>query len=112
MPETWLIEDEDSKKSVISLPRRRSSPVTDVLQWCQCFAALVGVLSRVYPQMVPEFMVYQSTIIKCARDFQGLAWAQYDRAYRRQVAQTKDLHWSKLNPTLYSYALLGRPSGM
>ena len=107
-PETWLLEDEDSKKSVISLPRRRSPPVTDILQWCQCFAALVGVLSQAYPQMVPEFMAYQTTIIKCARDFQGPAWAQYDRAYRRQVAQTKDLRWSKLNPTLYSLCFAGK----
>ena len=41
--------------------------------------------------MVPEFMLCQAMIIKYTRDFHGLAWAQYDRAYRRQVAQTKDL---------------------
>jgi hypothetical protein len=41
--------------------------------------------------MVPELMSYQATIIKCAKDFHGLAWVQYDRAYRRQVAQTKEV---------------------
>jgi hypothetical protein len=82
MPETWLLEEEESKKTTLSLPHRRSAPVTDILQWLQCFAALVGVLSQPYPQMVPELMSYQATIIKCAKDFHGLAWAQYDRAYR------------------------------
>ena len=72
------------------------------------FAALVEVLSRAYPTMVPEFMSYQAIIIKCARDFHGLAWAQYDRAYRRQVAHTKDLRWSRLNPTLYSLCFAGK----
>ena len=79
----------------------RAAPVTDILQWLTCYAAMVGVFLKEYPSMVPEFMSYQATIIKCVRDFDGLAWAQYDRAYR-QVAQTKELHWSKLNPTLYS----------
>ena len=108
MPETWLMEEEDSRKNMLSFPRKRAAPVTDILQWLQCFAAMVGVLSRAYPTMVPEFMSYQATIIKCARDFHGPAWAQYDRAYRRQVAQTKDLRWSRLNPTLYSLCFAGK----
>ena len=108
MPETWLMEEEDSRKNTLSFPRKRAAPVTDILQWLQCFAAMVGVLSRAYPTMVPEFMSYQATIIKCARDFHGPAWAQYDRAYRRQVAQTKDLRWSRLNPTLYSLCFAGK----
>ena len=76
MPETWLRE-EDTSNTTLSWPRRRPTPVTDILQCC---AALVGVLSRAYLTMVSEFMSYQATIIKCARDFDGLAWAQYDRA--------------------------------
>ena len=107
MPETWL-KEEDEGKQTLSWPKRRTTPVTDILQWLQCYAAMVGVLSKAYPSMVPEFMSYQATIIKCARDFDGLAWAQYDRAYRRQVAQTKELRWSKLNPTLYSLCFAGK----
>ena len=106
MPETWLREEEDSK--LMAWPRRRPAPVTDILQWLSCYAVMVGVLSRVYPTMVPEFMAYQTTIIRCYRDFEGLAWAQYDRAFRRQVAQTKDLHWSRLNTTPYSLCFAGK----
>ena len=47
-------------------------PITDILQWLQCFAGMVGVLLQKYPQMVPELMAYQATIIKCSRDFEGL----------------------------------------
>ena len=91
MPESWMREEEEASKPILTMPRRRLAPVTDILLWLQCYAALVGVLSRAYPTMVPEFMSYQALIIKCARDFQGPAWAQYDRAFRRQVAQTKEL---------------------
>ena len=89
MPETWLQEEEESSKHAITWPKRRSAPVTDIIQWLQCYAALVGVLSRAYPTMVPELMSYQATIIKCARDFDGLAWAQYDRAYRSRWPKQK-----------------------
>ena len=69
---------------------------------------MVGVLSTRYPQMVPKLTAYLATIVKCSRDFEGVAWAQYDRAYRRQMAQTKDPQWSKLNPTLFSLCFAGK----
>ena len=34
--------------------------------------------------------------------------AQYDRVYRRQAAQTKNLNWSRLNPILYSLCFAGK----
>ena len=107
MPEMWL-QEEEASRNILSWPRRKAGPVTDILQWLQCYSAMVGVLARVYPQFVPEFMAYQATIIKCSRDFDGLAWAQYDRVYRRQVSQTRDLRWSRLNPTLYSLCFAGK----
>ena len=108
LPESWLVEEEETCRFTQSLPKRRSGPVTDILQWLQCFGTMVGVLSQKFPMMVPDLMAYQSTIIKCSRDFDGLAWAQYDRAYRRQAAQTKDLRWSRINTTLYSLCFAGK----
>ena len=46
---------------------------------------------------MPELIAYQVIITKCRYDLEGLVMAQYDRIYRRQVAETKDLHWSRLN---------------
>ena len=107
MLETWL-RDEESTRNTLSLPQQRTTPVTDILQWLQCFVGMVGVLSQKYPQMVPELMVYQAMIVKCSHDFEGLAWVQYDWAYRRQAAQTKDLGWSCLNLTLFSLCFAGK----
>ena len=53
-------------------------------------------------------MVYQALIVKCSRDCDGWGWVMYDRAFRRQVAVTKDLNWFKLNPTLHSLCLAGK----
>ena len=107
LPETWLREEEESK-SVMGLPRRKSAHVTNILQWVQCFSALVGVLSKAYPQMVPDLMAYQATIVRCYRDFEDLHWVQYDRMYRRQVAITKDIRWGRVDTTLYSKCFAGK----
>ena len=57
---------------------------------------------------MPERLAYLVTTVKCVRDFEGVSWAQYDRAYRRHAAQTKDLRWSRVNPTLYSLCFAGK----
>ena len=44
MSETWL--QEETSKHTITWLKRRPVPVTDILQWLQCYAALVEVLSR------------------------------------------------------------------
>ena len=58
------------EKNTLSWPKRQATPVTDILQWLTCYAAMVEVLSKAYPSMVPEFMSYQATIIVCP----GLWW--------------------------------------
>ena len=89
MPEKWWREEEEVARSTLTWPWRKVGPVTDILQWLSCYAAMVGVLSRAYPQMVPELVAYQATIIKCCRDFDRLAWAQYDRVYQDRQPKRK-----------------------
>ena len=61
-----------------------------------------------YPQYVPEFMVYQRTMVRAARNFEGLAWVSYDICYRRKAARCRDLHWSRVDSALYHEAFTGR----
>ena len=114
LPESWLATDgtelleTQAAKQVSIFPKCWRTPVTDVLTWVQCFSALVGALSTKFADKVPEFMAYQALIVKCSRDYDGFGWVLYDRAFRWQVAVTKDLNWSKLNPTLHSLCLAGK----
>jgi hypothetical protein len=87
---------------------KRGPPITNIFSWLQGFASLVSTLSTKYPEMVPEFLAYQSTIIKCYKDYDGLTWVQYDRAFRRQVAIIKNLNWSHINGMLYSLCFAGK----
>lgn len=106
LPEVWLREEDDfndgNSKNVLVLPKKKAAPVTDITTWVQCFAGLVSVMASQYPRCVPVLMVYMATIVKCAKEFEGNAWANYDRAFRKQMCQLKDVRWSRVNSTLYS----------
>ena len=113
LPEEWLepLEEGHSAEQhncCNSANRRRKPPVTNIFTWLQGCASLVGALATIHPDKVAELMAYQTTILNCYRDFEGAAWAQYDRAYRRQAALSKDLNWSRINTTLYSLCFAGR----
>ena len=109
MPEAWLFEEpaEEGVK-IMGLPKHRKAPITDILCWLQCYGTMVAALATKFPGKVPQFMAYQSLIIKSHRDFAGLGWVQYDRAFRHQVAVTKDLEWSRVNSTLHSLCFAGK----
>ena len=108
LPEEWLhsvTEETDAHSCCNSTAKKKKAPVTNIFTWLQVYASLVGVLSTAYPSKVPQFMAYQSTIIRCYKDFEGPAWVQYDH---RQVAVSKNLEWSHINTTLYSPIFAGQ----
>ncbi len=112
-PKAWLSEATEAEGSVkccgaAVVAKRRRVPVTDTLTRAQCYAALVGVLSTRYPQVLPSLMAYQAIITKASKEFDGVGWVQYDRAFKRQAAVTKDLQWEKINTTLYSVCFAGK----
>ena len=88
-------------------PSRRSRKVTDLASWVQCFTTYVGVLARSTPEAVPELMAYLIQIVRVNQDFGGLAWVNYNLAFRRQAAATGNRLWSKINSSLYSICFLG-----
>ena len=97
-------EDSDSKRDN---KVRHSRKVTDIFTWLQCFCSFVGVRAQPNPELVPELMAYMTTIVRVSQDYPGLAWVQYDAAFRRQAALTGDTRWSTINPTLYTVCFTG-----
>ncbi len=71
------------------------------------FNAYVGVLAGGNPEAVPELMAYLINIMRVSQDFGGMAWVNYDLAFRRQAASTGNRQWSRVNPSLYSICFAG-----
>ena len=106
LPDTWNIQEEE--RGCCSRRTTRRGPVTDILVWLECFAALVAVLSTKYPDKVTHFMTYQRTILKAQRCFVGDGWVTYDSTYRRAFAASKSLDWGLIDFSLYNETFTGR----
>ena len=89
-------------------PSQRRRPVTNVLLWVECYAAMVAFLASKYPHKTTDFMTYLCTIMKPHCSFIGDRWITYDMAYRRKAATTKSLDWSQVDFTLYNETFIGR----
>ena len=104
---TWCLQ-EPRDDPCCSHSRRPTALVTDVLVWVEGYTQLVAVLAPCHPGYVGEFMAYLRIIVRASRNYEGVAWASYDVAFRRQAAATGDLYWGRIDPTLYDEAFTGR----
>ncbi len=84
-----MSEEEETPmfQSVLMMPKKRAGPITDIMLWSQCFANYVAIISSKFPSATPELLSYMAMIIKCARDYEGIAWVQYDRISGRLSAK-------------------------
>ena len=85
----------------------RTRKVANIFTWLQSFASYVVVRGAAAPELIPELMAYQVTIVRVSQDFLGLAWVRYDQAYQRQAALTGHFKWSVINATLYTMCFTG-----
>ena len=109
IPETWGLEPENVSPCCHQGCRQtRRGPVVDILLWLECYSSLVAVLSSKFPSHVGDFMAYQRTIIRASKNFEGTAWAIYDRCFRRRAAAIKSLNWASIDSALYNEAFTGR----
>ena len=110
LPESAVGKAEDNTPNPLALGRRRRQ-VTDIHTWIQCFASYVSVMSMRFPEAVPDLLAYMIAIMRASREFSGLAWAQYDAAYRHHAANNNIRRWSQINSSLYSICFTGRAQG-
>ena len=111
LPDSWQEETQPLVVFDAQLnPRRlsRKAPVQDISLWIECFSRMAAVLVTRYPDKGPELWAYQASIVRAARNYEGLAWVAYDRQYRREALARKDLNWSATNSRLYNEAFTGR----
>ena len=64
--------EQDEAESTSHRPSR-STPVTDILVWTECFSLMAAVLAESFPDKAPQLLVYLRRIVHAARNFQGKA---------------------------------------
>ena len=98
-----FIDESDQQKT-----HRRRKPVTNILEWAQCFAIYTAVLCRKYPQKLPDMLSYLILIVQTHMEYEGDAWLGYDRRFRQRAASNPQASWDKSDSTLWDIAFSGK----
>ena len=109
LQEAWPAESKSDgavQGLTLRLPRR-STPISDISVWVECYCLMAAVLCARYPARGPDMFMYLRRIVHCARKFEGQAWVTYDRQYRRQAAASRSLNWATEDQLLYNEAFSG-----
>ena len=106
LPEA-LLPDHQETGATACRPSR-STPVTDILVWTECFLMMEAVLAEQFPDKAAQLLVYLRRVVHAARNFQGTAWVAYDRLYRRQALAQRSLDWAREDSSLYNEAFKGQ----
>lgn len=80
-------------------PRRLS----DIIQWLQAFSIYASVVVASFPGRARDLWAYQLLILRTFARFRGLAWLNYDEAFRRDAAARHVTDWSSMHLELFSY---------
>ena len=99
-PQTFL-----EGKLLVSNAKRRQVEIKDILTWTEAFTIFQLVLCATFLLRWLDLMKYKLLIIQTARQHPGLAWLEYDLAFRRDAAASGLNDWSKTNLDLYNFYL-------
>ena len=86
--------------SQASKPARR---LTDIAQWLQAFAIYMLIMVIYLPSRAADLIRYQLLILRMYTHFGGLAWYNYDEAFRRDAAARHVVDWSGMHVELYNF---------
>ena len=89
-------------------PKPKWRPVSDIVEWLQCFGTYIAIVSRKQPTRVIDLLGYQNLIIQAYQEYRGDRWLGYDRRFRLQVAATPSIRWAIADSTLWNIAFSGR----
>jgi len=92
-------------KLLVSHAKRRQVEIKDILPWTEAFPIFQLVLCASYPLHWLELTKYKLHIIQTAHQYPGLAWLEYNLAFRRDAAALGLNDWSKMNLDQYNFHL-------
>ena len=82
---------------------RNTKQLMDIINWVQAFSIYASIFCVHYPHRARDLWLYQLFIVRIARQFRGLTWANYDKAFRRDAAARNVTDWSQMNVELFHY---------
>lgn len=88
--------------------RRKKCQIFDIATWVKVFSTYTLVLSSCFPEVVPNLMLYQLTIVKLSKRFHYPSWLYYNVEYRKWASANQIQDWSQTNLELFTLAFTGQ----
>ena len=82
-------------------------PIQDITLWLEKLSLMAALLAICFPEKAPQLLVYQASIVRAERNFEGRWWVTYDRCHQQKALAIKNLDWSVPNLHLYNEAFTG-----
>ena len=102
------LQQGSSSLQVIGAARPRLREVASITAWWYCFLAYVATATS--DPVTREQLAYMKLIIRQAQSQEGLAFLDYDQAFRQQKVADPSLRWNTLNPSLLA-SIVREPGG-
>ena len=83
-------------------------PIETFSDWAEAWGVFAGVIARKAPEKMPKLVGYFLLISSASRDFGGLGWQEYDRAFRKHAAENPDVDWGEILLNLWFTTILSQ----
>lgn len=83
---------------------REKKVISKAQEWVVCFNTYIAIITTREPDRVKDLLAYASLIVKSSMDYEGDAWLQYDRFFRRQAAAEPGRYprWGEIDPSMWT----------
>ena len=84
--------------------QKEKKSISSIQEWIVCFNAYAAVILQREPERSKDLLAYSSLIVKASWDFEGEAWLNYDKFFRRQAAAepTRYSCWGEIEPSIWT----------
>ena len=76
--------------------------VSDIIDWVQCFAIYMAIISRQKLKRVSDLLGYQSLITGASQDCRKGQWVIYDCRFRLKASASHISQWSVIDVTIWN----------
>ena len=82
--------------------RKQPPAVSDIIDWVQCFAIYMEIISHQKPKRVADLLGYQSLIIGASQDCREGQWVIYDHHFCLKASASYISQWSVIDVTIWN----------
>ena len=81
--------------------------IPDLATWSQCFNLFAAVVVKQQPERARSLFAYSSLIARCSAKYGWPSWIVYDQNFRQEAAESGNLDWAKVDPSIYTQCFTG-----